>query len=241
MREDISQGLRDTRAAAIGLIPLGLAFGLLMVQSGFSWWWTPIFSILIYAGSMEFLAISMVTGATAVASLVTGFMVNFRHIFYGLTFPRHRIHSRLGRAYSTYALTDETYAIVSSLPTDDRPTGARILTIQIFCQALWVGSGIVGARAGQVIPSTVQRMEFALVALFVVLAIDSFRNNQDFSLPLSAAMMRILAAAFAPGQLLMVALSVYFILLIIRYLSPRVDAAFSLRRRGDLKRTREEC
>lgn len=237
MREDIAQGLRDTWAAAIGLIPLGL----LMVQSGFSWWWTPIFSIVIYAGSMEFLAISMVTGATAVASLVTGFMVNFRHIFYGLTFPRHRIHSRLGRAYSTYALTDETYAIVSSLPTDDRPTGARILTIQIFCQALWVGSGIVGARAGQVIPSTVQRMEFALVALFVVLAIDSFRNNQDFSLPLSAAMMRILAAAFAPGQLLMVALSVYFILLIIRYLSPRVDAAFSLRRRGDLKRTREEC
>ena len=82
MREDISQGLRDTRAAAIGLIPLGLAFGLLMVQSGFSWWWTPIFSIVIYAGSMEFLALSMVTGgATAVASLVTGFMVNFRHIF----------------------------------------------------------------------------------------------------------------------------------------------------------------
>lgn len=241
MREDISQGLRDTRAAAIGLIPLGLAFGLLMVQSGFSWWWTPIFSIVIYAGSMEFLAISMVTGATAVASLVTGFMVNFRHIFYGLTFPRHRIHSRLGRAYSTYALTDETYAIVSSLPTDDRPTGARILTIQIFCQALWVGSGIVGARAGQVIPSTVQRMEFALVALFVVLAMDSFRNNQDFSLPLSAAMVGILVAAFAPGQLLMVALSVYFILLIIRYLSPRVDAAFSLRRRGDLTRFREEC
>ena len=66
------------------------------------------------------------------ASLVTGFMVNFRHIFYGLTFPRHRINSRLGRAYSTYALTDETYAIVSSLPTHDRPTGRRILTIQIF-------------------------------------------------------------------------------------------------------------
>ena len=114
-------------------------------------------------------------------------------------------------------------------------------TIQIFCQALWVGGGIVGALGGQVIPSTVQGMEFALVALFVVLAMDSFRNNQDFSLPLSAVMVGILAAAFAPGQLLMVALSVYFILLIIRYLSPRVDAAFSLRRRGDLKRTREEC
>lgn len=241
MRADISQGLRDTWAAAIGLIPLGLAFGLLMVQSGFSWWWTPIFSLVIYAGSMEFLAISMVTGgASAFASLVTGFMVNFRHILYGLTFPRHRIHSRVGRAYSTYALTDETYAIVSSLPADERPSGNRILTIQIFCQVLWVGGGIVGALAGRVIPSSVQGMEFALVALFVVLAMDSFRNNQDFSLPLSAVAVGILAAAFAPGQLLMVALSAYFILLIIRYASPRIDAAIGLRRRGESTRFREE-
>ena len=190
---------------------------------------------------MEFLAISMVTGgASAFASLVTGFMVNFRHIFYGLTFPRHRIHSRVGRAYSTYALTDETYAIVSSLPADGRPSGSRILTIQIFCQALWVGGGIVGALAGRVIPSSVQGMEFALVALFVVLAMDSFRNNQDFSLPLSAVVVGILAAAFAPGQLLMVALSAYFILLIIRYASPRIDAAIGLRSRGESTRFREE-
>lgn len=92
MREEIHKGIKDTWAAALGLIPLGLAFGLLMVQSGFSWWWTPIFSIVIYAGSMEFLAISMVTGGvSALSSLLTGFMVNFRHIFYGLTFPRKRI------------------------------------------------------------------------------------------------------------------------------------------------------
>lgn len=120
------------------------------------------------------------------------------------------------------------------------PQGLGSSPSKFFCQALWVGGGIVGALAGQVIPSTVQGMEFALVALFVVLAMDSFRNNQDFSLPLSAAMVGILAAAFAPGQLLMVALSAYFILLIIRYLSPRVDAAFSLRRRGDLSRFGEE-
>ncbi|MDK4232566.1 AzlC family ABC transporter permease [Corynebacterium accolens] len=224
MREEIHKGIKDTWAAALGLIPLGLAFGLLMVQSGFSWWWTPIFSIVIYAGSMEFLAISMVTGGvSALSSLLTGFMVNFRHIFYGLTFPRKRINSPVGKAYSTYALTDETYAIVSALPREERPTGTRILSIQIFCQILWVGGGIVGALAGQVIPSSVEGMEFALVALFVVLAMDSFRNNQDLSLPLSAAALGILAAFITPGQLLMVSLSAYFLLLIIRYLSPRVD------------------
>lgn len=230
MREELHKGIKDTWAVALGLIPLGLAFGLLMVQSGFSWWWTPIFSIVIYAGSMEFLAISMVTGGvSALSSLLTGFMVNFRHIFYGLTFPRKRINSPVGKAYSTYALTDETYAIVSALPREERPTGTRILSIQIFCQILWVGGGIVGALAGQVIPSSVEGMEFALVALFVVLAMDSFRNNQDLSLPLSAAALGILAAFIAPGQLLMVSLSAYFLLLIIRYLSPRVDNALTWR------------
>ncbi|MER0101843.1 MULTISPECIES: AzlC family ABC transporter permease [unclassified Corynebacterium] len=230
MREEIHKGIKDTWAAALGLIPLGLAFGLLMVQSGFSWWWTPIFSIVIYAGSMEFLAISMVTGGvSALSSLLTGFMVNFRHIFYGLTFPRKRINSPVGKAYSTYALTDETYAIVSALPREERPTGIRILSIQIFCQILWVGGGLVGALAGQVIPSSVEGMEFALVALFVVLAMDSFRNNQDLSLPLSAAVLGILAAFITPGQLLMVSLSAYFLLLIIRYLSPRVDNALTWR------------
>ena len=230
MREEIHKGIKDTWAAALGLIPLGLAFGLLMVQSGFSWWWTPIFSIVIYAGSMEFLAISMVTGGvSALSSLLTGFMVNFRHIFYGLTSPRKRINSPVGKAYSTYALTDETYAIVSALPREERPTGIRILSIQIFCQILWVGGGLVGALAGQVIPSSVEGMEFALVALFVVLAMDSFRNNQDLSLPLSAAVLGILAAFITPGQLLMVSLSAYFLLLIIRYLSPRVDNALTWR------------
>ena len=230
MREEIHKGIKDTWAAALGLIPLGLAFGLLMVQSGFSWWWTPIFSIVIYAGSMEFLAISMVTGGvSALSSLLTGFMVNFRHIFYGLTFPRKRINSPVGKAYSTYALTDETYAIVSALPREERLSGTRILSIQIFCQILWVGGGIVGALAGQVIPSSVEGMEFALVALFVVLAMDSFRNNQDLSLPLSAAALGILAAFITPGQLLMVSLSAYFLLLIIRYLSPRVDNALTWR------------
>ncbi|MDK4312056.1 AzlC family ABC transporter permease [Corynebacterium accolens] len=230
MREEIHKGIKDTWAAALGLIPLGLAFGLLMVQSGFSWWWTPIFSIVIYAGSMEFLAISMVTGGvSALSSLLTGFMVNFRHIFYGLTFPRKRINSSVGKAYSTYALTDETYAIVLALPREERSTGTRILSIQIFCQILWVGGGIVGALAGQVIPSSVEGMKFALVALFVVLAMDSFRNNQDLSLPLSAAALGILAAFITPGQLLMVSLSAYFLLLIIRYLLPRVDNALTWR------------
>ncbi|OFK60997.1 AzlC family ABC transporter permease [Corynebacterium sp. HMSC078A10] len=231
MRAEIIKAIRTCMPIAVGVVPLGLAFGVLMVQTGFDWWWTPIFSIVIYAGSMEFLAISMVTGGvTPAVAAVTGFMVNFRHIFYGLTFPRDEIRNRFGRAYSTYALTDESYAVLSAFPRGSRPSGAFVFTVQLFCQVLWVVSGIIGALAGQAIPPSVKGLDFALVALFIVLAIDSFQNNKDYSLPLSAAVLGVLAGCLFPGQLLMVALSAYFLLLVVRYLSPRADSAMILRR-----------
>ena len=231
MRAEIIKAIRTCMPIAVGVVPLGLAFGVLMVQTGFDWWWTPIFSIVIYAGSMEFLAISMVTGGvTPAVAAVTGFMVNFRHIFYGLTFPRDEIRNRFGRASSTYALTDESYAVLSAFPRNSQPSGVFVFTVQLFCQVLWVVSGIIGALAGQAIPPSVKGLDFALVALFIVLAIDSFQNNKDYSLPLSAAVLGVLAGCLFPGQLLMVALSAYFLLLVVRYLSPRVDSAMILRR-----------
>ena len=227
-RTEIRAGLRDSWAVGLGLIPLGLAFGVLVVQTGFAWYWAPIFSVVIYAGSMEFLALNMITGgASALTAAVTGLMINFRHIFYGLTFPRDVISSRVGRAYSTYALTDECYAIVSR---NDKLTGTRVLTVQVWCQVLWVGSGIIGAVSGQAIPDSVKGMEFALVALFVVLAWDSFRNNPDFSLPLLAGAVAVACAIVVPGHMLMVALSVYFFILFARHLSPALDSALLWKR-----------
>lgn len=230
IRSEIRGGIRDTWLVGLGLIPLGLAFGLVMVQAGFAWWWTPIFSIIIYAGSMEFLAVQLVTtGVGPLSAAITGFMVNFRHIFYGLTFPRHLISSPLGRAYSTYALTDESYAITSSRPPTAPNSGARVLSIQILCQLMWVLPGIVGALLGAAIPSSVIGVDYALTALFIVLAYEAFRANRDFSLPLTATAISALLAVLAPSWLLMAGLSAYFLVLILRYARPGVDRALELR------------
>lgn len=216
-------GISEAWPVALGLIPLGLAFGLLMTQTGFAWWWTPIFSFVIYAGSMEFLAINLVVaGVGPVSAAITGMMVNFRHIFYGLTFPRHAIESRSGKTYSAYALTDESYAIASARPPG-KVSGTRVLTIQMFCQSMWVLPGILGALVGEVIPAGLEGMEFALVALFVVLAWETFKNNRDFSLPVLAGGLALLVGLFAPGQMLMMALTAYFFVLLARYLSPALD------------------
>nr|VDG61919.1 amino acid permease [Streptococcus thermophilus] len=221
--------MRNLWVVGLGLIPLGLAFGLVMTQAGFAWWWTPIFSVVIYAGSMEFLAVQMVvSGVGPLSATVTGFMVNFRHIFYGLTFPRHLIDSPAGKAYSTYSLTDECYAITSTTPHSEL-TGRHILAIQAGCQAMWVIPGIIGALVGQVIPDSVQGMDFALTALFIVLTYEAFQSNRDFSLPLTAAGIAVLVAVLAPSAILMAGLSAYFVVLLLRYGLPGVDKRLELR------------
>lgn len=236
----IRGGIVEAWPVGLGLIPLGLAFGVLVTQTGFEWWWTPLFSIIVYAGSMEFLAIGLVMAHTGLlGSAVTAFMVNFRHIFYGLTSPRDvigakpggsRILRGLGRAYSTYALTDESYAIASARPAGAPPlTGARLLSIQVFCQFMWVISGIAGALSGRALPDGLVGFEFALTALFTVLAIDAFRVNRDWSLPASAVACVGVGWLVNPGQMLVIGLVLYFAVLLARVWSPRLDAALTWR------------
>ena len=70
--------------------------------------------MLVYAGSMEFLAVGLVVAVTPLPQLaLTTFLVNFRHVFYALSFPLQRVRGRAGRTYSMYALTDEAYALTA--------------------------------------------------------------------------------------------------------------------------------
>lgn len=216
---DIRAAATDTLGVGLGLFPLGVAFGVLLVQSGFDWWWAPVFSLLIYAGSLEFLAIGLFLALTPLASVaVTTFLVNFRHVFYGLSFPLHQVRGRAARAYSVYALTDEAYALAAARPG---LTGRRIVAIQVFCQAYWVLGGVTGGLLGAALPGTVRGLDFALTALFAVLAVDGWRATRDVPGPVLALLCALVALVVAEGQLLVVALGLYVLALTARYLVRR--------------------
>ncbi|WP_233266745.1 AzlC family ABC transporter permease [Tomitella fengzijianii] len=204
-------------AVGFGLFPLGLAFGVLLTQSGLAWWWAPVFSMMIYAGSLEFLAIGLLLAMTPLAQVaLTAFMVNFRHVFYALSFPLHKVRGRLARTYSMYALTDESYAVTATRP-DAELTGGRVLGIQMFCQLYWVGGGIAGALAGLAIPGRVEGLDFALTALFAVLSVDAFRVRRDIPTPVLALGCAI-GALFAPSDaFLVVAMGAFTAVLLARY------------------------
>ncbi|WP_045305554.1 AzlC family ABC transporter permease [Saccharothrix sp. ST-888] len=214
----VRAALQDTLGVGMGLFPLGIAFGVLLTQSGFAWWWTPLFSLLIYAGSLEFLAIGLFLALTPIASIaLTTFLVNFRHVFYGLSFPLHRVHGPLRKAYSIYSLTDEAYAIVATKPAEQL-SGTRILAIQALCQSYWVAGGLTGALVGAALPAGLDGLDFALTALFVVLAIDGYRAARDVPGPVLALLCALTALLVAKDQLLVVALGLYVATLAARYL-----------------------
>lgn len=171
-------GLRLALPAALGTIPLGLAFGVLITQAGLAWWWGPVFAGVIFAGSFEFLLLGLILVAAPLGQIAaTALLVNIRHVFYALSFPLHQLPG-LTKAYGTFALTDEAWALTASRGARTW-RAARILTMQLTLHLAWIGSVTIGAVGGTFVPDTVKGLQFALTALFVVLGIDAFRARRD--------------------------------------------------------------
>ncbi|MFC9619802.1 AzlC family ABC transporter permease [Streptomyces sp. NPDC056930] len=210
----------------LGLVPLGLAFGALITQSGLDWWWASLFTTFIYAGSFEFLLIGLVTAVAPLATVaLTALLVNIRHVFYALSFPLPGVHGRLAKAYSTFALTDEAYALTSGEEARSW-SGRRILWLQAFMHVYWAGSATIGALLGSLIPDSVTGLDFALTALFTVLALDAVRDRRnDLPTPALALLSALAARLVFPGQMLLAAFTLFTAgLLVRRHLTPKRPA-----------------
>ncbi|MEV0112896.1 AzlC family ABC transporter permease [Streptomyces sp. NPDC050844] len=206
----------------LGFLPIGLAFGALVVKAGLDWWWAGLSAALVYAGSFEFLLIGLVTAAAPPATIAaTAFMVNVRHVFYALSSPLHRVTGRLGKAYGTFALTDEAYALTAGKQARSWPS-RRILWMQVFMHLYWAGSATAGAPLGALIPDGVTGLDFALTALFTVLTIDALRDRrEDHSTPALALLSALVARLLVPGQLLLTAFVLFTATLLARHCASR--------------------
>lgn len=202
----------------LGFVPLGLAFGALVVQSGLDWWWASLSAAVAFGGSFEFLLIGLVVTVAPLATVAAAaFMVNVRHVFYALSFPLHRVPGRLGKAYATFALCDEAYALASTERARTWP-GPQIVWTQLYLHLYWAGSATAGALLGALIPEGVTGLDFALTALFTVLALDAVRHLRgDLATPLLALSSALVARAIAPGQLLPAAFALFTAGLLVRH------------------------
>ena len=219
LRRDLLAAARDVAGVCPGMFLLGVTFGLVVVHAGLTWWWTPLFSGLIFGGSLEFLLVAMAVAAAPLAAVaLTSLLVQGRHIFYALSFPLHQVSGRLRRTYAMFALIDEAYALTTARPAGEL-TSTRILAMQLLMHASWVSGGVAGALAGSSLPVHVPALDFVFTALFVVLAVEASLTGCRLADPLLALACALVAHVAAPGQMLLLAMGMYGALLLV--LRPR--------------------
>ena len=219
LRRDLLAAARDVAGVCPGMFLLGVTFGLVVVHAGLTWWWTPLFSGLIFGGSLEFLLVAMVVAAAPLAAVaLTSLLVQGRHIFYALSFPLHQVSGRLRRTYAMFALIDEAYALTTARPAGEL-SSTRILAMQLLMHASWVSGGVAGALAGSSLPVHVPALDFVFTALFVVLAVEASLTGRRLADPLLALACALVAHVAAPGQMLLLAMGMYGALLLV--LRPR--------------------
>lgn len=176
MRE-LRYAFRQTVPVLCGYLFLGLAFGLLLQQAGYGWPWAVLTSVIVYAGSMQFVLVGLLGGgfASLLSVALTTLSVNSRHLFYGLSFLE--TFRKMGRAkpYMIFSLTDETYSLLCSLQPPKELDADRVrLYIALLDHVYWVAGSAAGAILGSVLPFDLTGIDFAMTALFVVIFVDQW-------------------------------------------------------------------
>lgn len=177
--------MKTFRFAVKQIIPLlfsyifvGIAYGILMNQAGYSAFWAFVSALLIYAGSMQIIMISlMISGVPLYMIAVMTFFINARHIFYGIGFVDK--FRRMGWKYPFMALTvtDETYSVLCSLKyPEDVDEQKADFYIALICYMLWALSCITGALLGKMLPFDLTGIEFSATAFFVVVCVNQWRQ-----------------------------------------------------------------
>ena len=182
-RAGLAEILKITAPVAVAYVPLGAALGVYLVSSGIAWYWAPVSAVIIYAGSAEFLAVSFIlSGLPLYVVAWTTFVVNFRHIFYGLSFPLHRFTNLPQKLYGIWSLTDEVYGLTCGGGKGKNLDSRGLTILQATCQLSWVSGALFGSLAGLFLPPEFKGFDFALTAIFILLSVDAVRESRDFRL-----------------------------------------------------------
>ena len=157
-----------------GYLFLGFAFGVLMTQAGYSAVWCALSSVLIYAGSMQFILVELLaSGAGLGLAAVMTLLINSRHLFYGLSFIGRFRGMGLSKLYAIFALTDETYSVLCALP-EELSTPGRILRISLLDHLYWITGSVLGGLAGAALPFDTTGLDFCMTAFFAIIFIEQW-------------------------------------------------------------------
>jgi len=190
----------------MGYIPLGAVFGFLFIQAGGEGWMALLASLLVYAGASQYMMIPMLAAGLPIATIALAtLVVNLRHVFYGLSLLDKLPTEKPLRWYLIFALTDETYSVLTTLP--ESTSRKQMVLIAFLNQCWWVLGTLAGVILGAQAKMTLAGLDFCLAALFAVLTVEQWRKRAS-SAPLWLALVSYALAYFiAPQHALVISIA----------------------------------
>ncbi len=221
-RRALSAAFPVTVPVLMGYLAIGIAFGLMLQEIGYNFIWAFFMSLTIYAGSGQYLGVTLLATAAGLGTVaLMTLLINFRHLVYGLSMLEKFRGMGWRKLYMIFSLTDETYALLSSARA---PVGVDprnfYFAIALLDQSYWILGSVIGAVAGAVIPFSTEGVDFAMTALFVVIAVDQWKAYKKH-LPaliggvVTVVFLIILGSVFGQDQMLLISLGVIVLLLLI--------------------------
>lgn len=166
---------RDTIPVLTGYVVLGMGFGIVMHANGYGFLWAVAMSLFIYAGSMQFAAIGLLTGGASMLTVaLTTLAVNARHLFYGISMVESYKGTGARKPYLIFALTDETYSLVCG---ENKGTDYNFY-VSLLNQTYWVGGTAIGAVLGTALRFDTTGIDFALTALFITVFVEQWLSSE---------------------------------------------------------------
>ena len=183
----IRQAFLKSIPVLAGYVVLGIGFGILMRDAGYGVLWTAAMSLFIYAGSLQYVGVGLLTGgASVLTTAITSLMVNARHLFYSISMIDKYKDAGKYKPYMIFALTDETYSLLCDgmTPSGVEPNQYRFL-VSLFNHSYWVAGSIIGSLLGAVLPFSTEGIEFSMTALFVAAFTEQWLTTKDHVPPLT--------------------------------------------------------
>jgi 4-azaleucine resistance transporter AzlC len=177
MKQAIKAAFPFTVPVLLGYLSIGVAFGLLFENAGYNFIWAFFMSLVVYAGAMQFIAVSFFYGGIGLIQIaVMTLLVNIRHIFYGLSFLDRFSDMGKKKWYMAFALTDETYSLLCGTKApSDVDEKKFFFSVAFLNQSYWVLGSVIGSFAGSLITFDTTGMDFAMTALFIVIFLEQWK------------------------------------------------------------------
>jgi 4-azaleucine resistance transporter AzlC len=203
IKSGIIPGLIAVWPICLGYIPIGLAFGVLAQKAGLHPLEIGAMSLLVFAGSSQFVAISMLSnGAGTIPIIATTFAVNSRHFLMSsaLSARLSNVKKRILPLFA-YGVTDESFLVNLSKFRDGNWDINRALTVNHTANITWIVSTILGGYWGQFIPPKAFGIDYALIAMFIGLLVFQLRGYKYAITAIIAGVLAIILSLIVPGNL----------------------------------------